>query len=129
MSLGRGAGDMVFSFRQGGNAITGEVEAAGGGGFFGGSPGGVIEDGKIDGANISFRAGSATYSGTVTGERIELQRTMDPFRRPGMVPPQASGPRPAVGPPPDGTDPSFGAGFGGRRGQGAAPLILRRVQR
>jgi beta-galactosidase len=128
MSLAGGSSDMIFTLRQNGNAITGEVEAAGGG-FFG-SPGGVIEAGKIDGANVSFQAGNSTYSGTVNGDHIELKRTVARFRLPGMVPPQPpTGPRPAVGPPPDGTDPSFGAGFGGARNQGAAPLALRRVRR
>jgi beta-galactosidase len=127
LSLAGGGGDMIFTLRQNGNAITGEVEAAGGG-FFG-SPGGVVEAGRIDGANVSFKAGNSTYSGTVNGDRIELKRTTAPFRLPGMAPPQQpTGPRPAVGPPPDGTDPSFGAGFGGP-GQGAAPLVLRRVKR
>ena len=128
MSLAGGSGDMVFTLRQDGNVITGEVEDAGGG-FFG-PAGGVIEAGSIDGASISFKAGSMTYAGTANADRIELKRTMAPFRIPGMVPPQqTAGPRPAVGPPPDGTDPSFGAGFGGGPGQGASPLVLRRVQR
>ena len=83
-----GGGDMVFTIRQSGNAITGEVEAAGGG-FFG-SPGGMIEDGKIDGANISFKAGNTTYSGAVSGDRIELKRTMAPFRI-RMAPQQPTG--------------------------------------
>jgi beta-galactosidase len=125
MSIFGGGGDMVFTLRQQGASITGEVEASGGG-FFG-SPGGPIEDGKIDGAALSFKAGSWTYSGNVNGDRIELKRTMAPFRLPGMAPSQPGGPRPAVGPPPDGTDPSFGAGFGGRREP--APLNLKRAQR
>ncbi|MCC7156304.1 MAG: DUF4982 domain-containing protein [Bryobacterales bacterium] len=129
MSLEGGGGDMLFTLRQEGNTITGEVEAAGGGGFFG-SPGGKIEDGKIDGGAVSFRAGMTTYSGAASGDHIELKRTVAPFRPPGAAAPQEpTGSRPAVGPPPDGTDPSFGAGFGGRRGQSPAPLILRRVER
>ncbi len=127
MSLLAG-GDMVFTLRQNGNLITGEVEAAGGG-FFG-SPSGPIEDGTMAGASVSFKAGNTTYSGTVNGERIELKRTLAPFRIPGMAPPQQPpGPRPAVGPPPDGADPSFGAGFGGGRLHGPPPLVLRRVER
>jgi hypothetical protein len=69
-----GSGDIVFTFRQDGNTITGEVEAAGGG-FGGGAAGGVIEDGKI-----SFRAGTATYVGTVNGELIEPRRNAPPRR-------------------------------------------------
>ena len=132
MALAGGNVDMVFTLRQDGNALTGEVEAAGGGGFGGGTPGGVIEDGRIDGANVSFRAGNTTYTGTINGERIDLKRnTTAPFRGiPGREnPPAATGPRPAIGPPPDGSDPSFGAGGGRGGGQPAGPLIVRRVTR
>ena len=114
------------------------MESSGGGGFGGGgSTGGTIEDGKVDGVNISFRVGTTTYTGTVNGDRIELQRTGGPAGRGGRggaTPSVAAdtGPRPAVGPPPAGSDPSFGAGGGGRGGAGGqapAPLILRRATR
>lgn len=133
MALAGAAADMVFTLRQDGRVLTGQVESSGGGGFAGmGSSGGAIEDGKVDGANISFRTGSTTYTGKITGDRIELQRTAPPFRRPvaGPPPPAETGPRPAIGPPPHGTDPSFGAGFGGGRGaQGPTLLALRRATR
>jgi beta-galactosidase len=135
MALTGAAADMVFTFRQNGNALTGQVESSGGGGFGGGgSTGGRIEDGKLEGDKISFRAGAATYTGTFAGDRIELQRSGGMGRRPGAggPPPAAgTGPRPAIGPPPDGTDPSFGAGFGGggRGMQAPPPLVLRRVKR
>ena len=119
--------DMVFTFRQDGAALTGSLEAAGGGGFGGGGvSGGPIEEGKVEGATVSFRVGTTTYSGTVQGEQIELQRTA-PARRPGAAPAAATadaGARPAVGPPPPGSDPSFGSG---RAGQAPAPIVLRRV--
>ncbi|MCX6630259.1 MAG: hypothetical protein NTW28_21790, partial [Candidatus Solibacter sp.] len=80
-----------------------------------------------------------TYTGTVNGDRIELQRSGGLGGRGGRggpgtpgAPAADAGPRPAIGPPPAGTDPSFGAGFGGGgRGGGQAPqpLILRRVTR
>ena len=127
MSLAGSSADMVFTFRQDGNAVTGEVEAAGGGGFFG-SPTGPIAEGAVQVPNISFRAGNTTYTGMVNGDRIELKRTTQSFRPGATSTPAPVGQRPAIGPPPDGTDPSFGAGFGGR-GQAPAPLILRRVQR
>jgi beta-galactosidase len=121
--------DMVFSFRQDGTALTGSLEVAGGGGFGGGgAAGGPIEDGKIAAAAMSFRVGTTTYTGTVTGEKIELQRSAPP-RRGGAVAPAAPAEtlsRPAVGPPPSGSDPSFGAGRGG---QAPAPLVLYRVRR
>lgn len=123
-----GGGDMVFTFRQNGTAITGMVEATGG--FFGSGGAGTIEDGRIDGTNISFRAGSTTYSGTVKGEQIELRRSAPRFPGGLSAAPSASGgagPRPAIGPPPEGTDPSFA---GMERGRLAPPpLILRRATR
>jgi beta-galactosidase len=128
MALGGGSTDMIFTFRQDGNAVTGTLEAAGGGGFGGGSAGGILEDGKLDGANLSFRVGTTTYSGTVDGEKIELKRSAPAGRgRPGSQPAAADNePRPAVGPPPTGLDPSFGAG----RGFGApVPLVLKRARR
>jgi beta-galactosidase len=135
MALGGGSTDMVFTFRQDGNALTGSVEAAGGGGFGGGgSTGGAIEEGKVEGDKISFRVGNTTYTGTVKGEQIELQRSA-PAGRGGRggagapAAPAAAGPRPAVGPAATGSDPSFGAGGGRGGGQAPAPMILRRVTR
>ena len=117
---------MVFTFRQQGSAIGGSVEAPSG--FFGDGGAGEIKDGKIDGANLSFRAGSTTYTGTVSGEQIELRRSMPPiFERKDPAAGAAAGPRPAIGPPPDGTDPSIaGMDFGSLT---PPPLILRRATR
>ena len=119
-----GGGDMVFTLRQSGAAVTGDVEA-GGGGFFG-SQSGEIKEGKIEGGKITFEAGNMSYSGTVSGDRIELERKMTSFRMPA-APKEPSGPRPAVGPPPDGTDPSMNVAR--RRGMGLPGLVLRRVAR
>lgn len=130
MALGGEAADTIFAFRQAGGVLAGSVDASAGGGFGGGgSTGGPIEEGRVDGETISFRAGTATYKGTVKGTQIELTRSAPTGRRPGPAVAANAGPRPAIGPPPDGTDPSFGAGFGGGRGGPAAPLLLRRVQR
>jgi beta-galactosidase len=117
----------VFTFRQNGSALTGTVEA-GGGGFGGGSDTpAAIENGKVDGGKISFNAASFVYTGTLAGDAIELHRTggPNPFGRGN--PPEPAGPRPFIGPPPDGTDPSMGAG---RRGpQTPAPMVLQRAKR
>jgi beta-galactosidase len=142
MALGGGSTDMIFTFRQDGNILTGSLEATGGGGFGGGgSTGGAIEDGKVEGANVSFRVGNTTYTGAIKGEQIELQRAGGPAggrggRGGGAAPTAAAptGPRPAIGPVPAGSDPSFGAGGGGggrggAGGQAPAPMILRRVTR
>ena len=138
MALAGGNVDMIFTLRQDGNVLTGSLESAGGGGFGGGGAGGPIQDGKVDGSNVSFRIGMTTYTGTVNGDRIELQRVGGFGGRGGRggpgtpgAPAAGAGPRPAIGPPPNGTDPSFGAGFGGggRGGGQAQPLVLRRVPR
>jgi beta-galactosidase len=121
-----GAGQ-IFTFRQNGNSLTGSVE---GGGRGGGDTPIAIQDGKLEGANISFNAANLAYTGTVTGDSIELQRSGG--GRPRRAPDASAEPRPAVGPPPDGSDPSSGAFFnlGGAPGQPApAPLILRRTRR
>ena len=129
MALAGGNAEIVFTFRHEGTTLAGSVESAGGGGFGGGgAANGPIEDGRIDGAKISFRVGTTTFTGQVAGDRIELQRSA-PARRGGAAAPGApadAGPRPAVGPPPQGSDPSFGAGRGA---QAPAPLVLRRVTR
>jgi len=128
--FGGGAGQ-VFTFRQNGNALTGTVEGAGGAPL-------AIENGKVDGANISFSAANAVYTGTLKGDAIELQRTAAaPGGRGGRgAPAEPAGPRPAVGPPPDGSDPSSAAfvglgrgGAGGRGPQTPAPIVLLRAKR
>ena len=138
-----GGADSVFTLKQEGGKLTGTVE--GGAGGFGGGGGDQpvpIEDGKVDGSSVSFRAGTTTYTGTVERGELQLQRTFAGGRGGGFgpggppTPPagaivplgQSSAP-PAVGPPPDGSDPSSGAfvGGGGRRGQQAGPLVLRKA--
>jgi len=138
--FGGGAAGGIFTFRQDGNALTGSVEGAGGGrGGGGGDTPVAIADGKVDGANISFSAAGATYTGTLKGDVIELQRTGGGAMggRGGRgAPAEPAGPRPAIGPPPDGSDPSNGAfvglgrgGAGGRGPQTPAPIVLHRAKR
>jgi len=122
-----GSGNVVFTFRQDGNQLTGTVEGTGGGFFGGGDVPLPIEEGKVDGNNISFKAGNASYSGTVSAGQIELQRKMTfPFHLP--TPSTPEGPRPAIGPPPDGSDPSI-PDFRRALARGLPPLVLDRVQR
>jgi len=128
LALVIGSGDMVFTFRQAGTKLTGTVEGSAGG-FFGGSDTPLrITDSNIDGNNVSFKAGNTTYSGTLNGDQIELQRKIElPFRVPRIAP-APSGSGPAIGPPPDGSDPSIPEV---RRlaARGPIPLVLHRVQR
>jgi len=115
----------VFSLRQDGNSLTGSVEGAGGG-FFGGNDAPLpIEEGKVDGNSVSFKAGNSTYAGTRKGDQIELPRMVDFGFRLTTAPEAPAGTRPAIGPPPDGSDPSRGDDWGRPPG----PLVLHRVQR
>jgi beta-galactosidase len=120
------AGHTLYTLVQSGGTLTGRLEApAAGFGPGGGAAGGPIE-GTVDGKNISFHVGKTTYTGTINGEQIELRKTAPPF--PGVISTRTadSGPQPAIGPPPDGSDPSL-AGFRNRGAQ--VPILLRRANR
>lgn len=119
-----GDGTTVFMLRQEGSTLTGSVEGAGGG-VFGGDAGIPITDGKVDGRNVYFKAGNNTYSGTLEGDQIELQRAVE-LGFALSQPEEPAGPRPAVGPPPDGSDPSRGPGM---RFPSSMPVVLHRVAR
>jgi len=132
MALTGGGVDMVFTLREDGSMLTGSLETSAVAGFGGGSSGGPIEDGRIDGSSISFRVGTTTYTGSVQGDQIELRRSAPSGR--GGRGDQAkapSGSRPAIGPPPDGSDPSLGPGGpgGGRGAQSPSAFTLRRAKR
>ena len=118
-----GGGDMVYTLRQQGSKLTGSVEG-GSGGFLGGDDvPAPIEDGKVDGDNISFKAGRSTYTGTVKDGELNLQRSVAfPFARPAPVKEVSGGP--AIGPPPDGSDPSLGA----FKLPSGLPVVLRRAK-
>jgi beta-galactosidase len=125
MALFIGEGTMVFTLRQDGGALTGTVEGTGGG-FFGGSDAAIpITDGKVDVSSVSFKAGNNTYSGTLEGDQLELQRAVE-LGFPMTQPPEPTGPRPAVGPPPDGSDPSRNRNM---RFPTSMPVVLHRVER
>jgi beta-galactosidase len=121
------AGDdsTLYTLRQNGASLTGIVEGAGGGMFGGIDTATLIDDGKVDGSSISFKVGNSSYSGTLNADRIELQRTTDP-RLQMPHPAEPAGPRPAIGPPPDGSDPSRNPNL---RLPASIPLVLRRVHR
>jgi beta-galactosidase len=114
---------MVFTLRQAGSDLTGTVEGASRS-FSGGSDvPAPIAEGKVDGDRVSFKLGNSTYSGTVKGDQIELERSMEPRSSNTTTEPKDGL---AVGPPPDGTDPS-------RDPTSHAPrniqVVLHRVQR
>ncbi|MBV8674675.1 MAG: DUF4982 domain-containing protein [Acidobacteriaceae bacterium] len=117
-----GAGSMIFTLKQDGNNLTGNVEGSSGG-FFGGNDVPIpITDGKVDGNSISFKAGNSTFSGKVSGDRIELEHEINiPWK---LTPPKEEPNPPAVGPAPDGSDPSIGNWHIPK----SIPVVLHRVQ-
>ena len=125
MAMLLGEGTAVFSIRQDGSQLTGFVEGASVGFFGGNDTPAPIADGKIDGTSISFKAGTNTFTGTIKGDQIELERGINlGFRIPATKEP--TGPRPAIGPPPDGSDPSFNISI---RRPPTVQMVLRRVER
>jgi len=114
---------MVFTLRQEGNSLTGTVE--------GRRPlllrrqrrAGFDRGGKVDGDRVSFKLGNSTYSGTVKGDRIELERAMEPRSWNTATEPKDGL---AIGPPPDGTNPSRDPTSHTPR---SIPIVLHRVQR
>jgi len=121
-----GGGNNVFTFRQDGETLTGGVEGMGGG-FFGGSDAAIpIQEGKVEGQNISFKAGTSTFSGSLEGGELKLLRKIDFSRWLSRLPKEPTGPKPAVGPPPDGSDPSINLPSTLPPG---IPVVLHRVER
>ncbi len=114
----------LFTLVQKGGALTGTVEGAGGPGFGAADAPTQIDAGKVDGSSVSFKIGPGTFTGTVDGDQITLQRTVDASTMPH--PPEPTGPRPAIGPPPDGTDPSRGPA---PRTPPTITVVLHRVTR
>jgi beta-galactosidase len=121
-----GDANSLFTIRQAGGDLSGTVEGAGTGGFFGGSDvPAPIADGKAEGDHVSFKVGNSTYTGTIHSDRMELERTTD-LAMQMPHPAEPTGPRPAVGPPPDGSDPSRNPSL---RLPPVIPVLLHRVQR
>ena len=119
-----GPGDSVYSFKQEGGNLTGSVEGTGMS-FTGGSDAPApIVNGNVNGNTISFKAGSNTFTGTIKGDRIELQRSINlgwEIPKPPAKAPDA----PEIGPAPDGSDPSMG----NFQIPSSIPVVLRRVER
>jgi beta-galactosidase len=114
-------GAQIFELHQDGNTITGTVEGAGGG-----VASGTITEGLVDGANVSFTAGNSKFSGRIDADSIELTRTPNFGARPPRPAAQPETSRPAVGPPPDGSDPSRSPLF---RPPGPVAMVLHRAER
>ncbi len=126
MAFFLGDSTMVYTLRQSGSTLTGNVEGSAGG-FFGGNDAPVeIAEGKVDGDKVFFKLGNSTYSGKLNNGRIELERSMD-LRFLAVPPSNAPKDGLAIGPPPDGSDPSRGASL--RLPSAGIPVVLRRAQR
>ena len=118
-------GPVVFTLRQEGASLTGSAEG-GNVGFSGGSDVPTpIAEGKVDGDHITFKVGNSTYAGTVKGDQIELERSGYRRRRAQEVAKESAN-APAVGPAPDGSDPSRDPTF---HEPASIPVVLHRVQR
>jgi beta-galactosidase len=131
MSFLLGGGATVFTLIQSGSALTGQVEGGGGGFLGGGEAGTPITDGRVDGSAVSFKfkSGNDTYVGILKGDRIELTKTVDFGWLRSLLahPAEQVGEKPAVGPAPDGSDPSFD--LPPMTGSPTVPLVLQRAQR
>jgi beta-galactosidase len=118
-------GDSVYSLKQDGSTLSGSVEGAGVSFIGGMDVPAPVADGKVDGSAISFKAAGNAYTGTVKGDRIELQRSINlGWEMP--KPPEKAADAPAIGPAPDGSDPSIDASW---KIPSSIPVVLRRAQR
>jgi beta-galactosidase len=114
----------LFVLEQDGDKLTGTAEGIAG--FFGGddvpSP---IVDGTANGEKLAFKSLHSSFAGKIKGDQLELQRSVNlPWETP--TPPKAEPGRPAIGPAPDGSDPSTDPTW---EVPSAIPVVLRRVQR
>jgi beta-galactosidase len=116
----------IFILQQDGNTLTGTAEGVSGDWAGGVDAAAPILDGKVDGSSVSFKVGNATYAGTMKGDHIELVRAPVPGPQRPKAEEKTAELRPAIGPAPDGSDPSRSP-FS--RPPGPVPVVLHRVQR
>jgi beta-galactosidase len=121
----RGSSAEIIVLSQQGGKLTGTAEGFGGSWAGGNDEPTPIEEGSADGSKVSFRIGDTTYSGKTDGDRMALARASR-SNRPRPDPLALADKNLAIGPPPNGSDPS-------RRPapapQPEQPLQLRRVIR
>lgn len=114
----------VFTLAQEGAKLTGSIE--GSAGFFGGDDVPIpIVEGTVNGDHVVFKSGESSFTGTIKGDQIELQRSVNlPWESP--TPPKLDPGRPAIGPAPDGSDPSVDSTWEVPKN---IPVVLHRVAR
>jgi hypothetical protein len=84
-----------------------------------------IVEGTVDGDRVAFKSGSSDFKGAVKGDHIELQWSVNlPWESP--KPPQEEPGRSAIGPAPDGSDPSIDVTWDL---PSSVSVVLRRVGR
>jgi beta-galactosidase len=115
----------LFTLEQEGRKLTGTAEGVGNSWAGGNDSPAPIEDGKVDGNQISFKVAGATYTGTVMGDWIELKRSQRAWHEGRPNPLELNDKSLAVGPAPDGSDPS---GMPPRHPSVPVPFVLRRIQ-
>jgi beta-galactosidase len=117
---------ILFTLRQYGNTLSGTAEGLNRGRQGGSDLPAPISEGEVNGNSIRFRIGNAAYSGRLIQDVIELRRDAAGGKRMQQetIKPLAAGP--AIGPAPDGSDPSRSPL---RNFIPEAPLVLHRVQR
>jgi hypothetical protein len=82
-------------------------------------------EGTVDGDRVAFKSGSSDFKGAVKGDHIELQWSVNlPWESP--KPPKEEPGRSAIGPAPDGSDPSIDVTWDG---PSSVSVVLRRVGR
>ena len=116
----------IIALSQDGGKLTGSAEGFGGSWAGGNDSPTPVEDGSVEGNKLSFRIAGTTYSGTLDGDRMELVRSAPSNLRARPDPLEVADRSLAIGPAPEGADPSRGPLT---RPQPIQPFILRRVNR
>ncbi len=116
----------ILVLSQQGDKLTGSAEGFGFGWAGGNDSASAVDDGSAAGNKVSFKIGEIAYSGTVDGDRMELTRSLPNNQRPRLNPTELADKSLAIGPAPDGADPSRGPNG---RPQPAQSFVLRRVNR
>jgi len=128
LALFMGVNDSIFTLVQQGGKLSGSVEGMAGS-FFGGSDlPETISESEVSGSSIRFKAGQSSYEGKIVGDRLELeQKKKLPL---DILAPKIgkADPSVAIGPAPDGSDPSIDPSWLAG-GFGAPKLVLERVKR
>lgn len=116
----------LFILEQQGSQLTGAAEGAGNSWAGGNDTPAQIEEGKVDGVKISFRVAGTSYTGTLMGDWLELRRVQPQWGGGGRPNPlELKDKSLAIGPAPDGSDPS---GMPSRRPRVDMPFVLRRIK-